>query len=94
MDNERLHTLFIELQNGQMDSFDEFYELTKRGVFSVSYQILKSQDEAENVLQETYLQFLKKLPTLKSDQSILGYLTPSIWRQFRKLKTIQDRMIR
>ena len=57
MDNERLHTLFIELQNGQMDSFDEFYELTKRGVFSVSYQILKSQDEAENVLQETYLQF-------------------------------------
>ena len=60
MDNERLHTLFIELQNGQMDSFDEFYELTKRGVFSVSYQILKSQDEAENVLQETYLQFLKK----------------------------------
>ena len=74
MDNERLHTLFIELQNGQMDSFDEFYELTKRGVFSVSYQILKSQDEAENVLQETYLQFLKKLPTLKSDQSILGYL--------------------
>lgn len=74
MDNERLHTLFIELQNGQMDSFDEFYELTKRGVFSVSYQILRSQDEAENVLQETYLQFLKKLPTLKSNQSILGYL--------------------
>lgn len=74
MDNERLHTLFIELQNGQMDSFDEFYELTKRGVFSVSYQILRSQDEAENILQETYLQFLKKLPKLKSDQSILGYL--------------------
>lgn len=74
MDNEQLLKLFIELKNGNMDSFDEFYELTKRGVFSFSFQILRNQEEAENVLQDTYLQFLKKLPSLKPDKSILAYL--------------------
>ena len=74
MDTKHLNQLFILLQEGKMEYFDEFYELTKRGVFSASYAVLQNQDLAENILQETYLKFLEKLPTLKREQSILAYL--------------------
>ena len=67
MDTKHLNQLFILLQEGKMEYFDEFYELTKRGVFSASYAVLQNQDLAENILQETY-------PTLKREQSILAYL--------------------
>ena len=74
MDTKHLNQLFILLQEGKMEYFDEFYELTKRGVFSASYAVLQNQDLTENILQETYLKFLEKLPTLKREQSILAYL--------------------
>ena len=54
MDTKHLNQLFILLQEGKMEYFDEFYELTKRGVFSASYAVLQNQDLAENILQETY----------------------------------------
>lgn len=74
MNNDRINQLLLDLKDGRMESFDEFYELTKRGVFSVSYQILKNQEEAENVLQDTYLKFLKNLSSMKTDKSVLAYL--------------------
>lgn len=57
-----------------MEYFDEFYESTKRGVYSASYAIVQDHGIAEDVLQETYLRFLEKLPSLHQDRSILAYL--------------------
>lgn len=74
MNEKRIDELIIQLQQGNMEAFDEFYELTKKGVYSMAYQILKSRDEAENVLQDTYLKFLEKLPEMKKDRSVLAYL--------------------
>lgn len=74
MDTNHLNELLILLQEGRIEYFDEFYELTKRGVYSCAYAILQNQDETENILQDTYLKFLEKLPTLKADRSVLAYL--------------------
>lgn len=74
MDTNHLNELLILLQEGRTEYFDEFYELTKRGVYSSAYAILQNPDEAENILQDTYLKFLEKLPKLKADRSVLAYL--------------------
>ena len=74
MDNKRLIELLTLLQEGKMENFDEFYEATKRGVYSASYTIVQDHTIAEDVLQETYLRFLEKLPSLHKDRSILAYL--------------------
>lgn len=74
MDNDRISQLVTELQKGNMECFDEFYALTKRGVFSMAYSILHNREDAENVMQDTYLKFLEKLPHMKKDKSVLAYL--------------------
>lgn len=74
MDANRLSELLIKLQQGRMEYFDEFYELTKRGVYSAAYAVLQNQDDTENVLQDTYLKFLDKLPGFTPDKSVLAYL--------------------
>ena len=74
MSQDRLNELLEQLQKGHMEFFDEFYERTKRGVYLSAYSILHEEGETENVLQDTYIKFLEKLPTLRKDKSVLAYL--------------------
>lgn len=74
MPQDRLNELLEQLQKGHMEFFDEFYERTKRGVYLSAYSILHEEGETENVLQDTYIKFLEKLPTLRKDKSVLAYL--------------------
>ena len=74
MDKDRISKLTEELQKGNMEYFDEFYDLTKRGVFSMAYSILHNKEDSENVMQDTYLKFLERLPHMKKDKSVLAYL--------------------
>ena len=74
MSQDRLNELLEQLQEGHMEFFDEFYERTKRGVYLSAYSILHEEGETENVLQDTYVKFLEKLPSLKKDKSVLAYL--------------------
>ena len=74
MPQDRLNELLEQLQKGHMEFFDEFYERTKRGVYLSAYGILHEEGETENILQDTYVKFLEKLPSLKKDKSVLAYL--------------------
>ena len=74
MNEHHLVELVSYLQSGRMEYFDEFYRLTYRGVYSMAYQMLRSKEEAENVLQDTYLKFLEKLKDIDLNRSILAYL--------------------
>ena len=74
MSQDRLNELLEQLQKGHMEFFDEFYERTKRGAYLSAYSILHEEGETENVLQDTYIKFLEKLPTLRKDKSVLAYL--------------------
>lgn len=74
MNEHRLTELVTNLKAGRMEYFDEFYQLTYRGVYSISLQLLKSKEEAENILQDTYLKFLEKLNDIDPNQSVLAYL--------------------
>ncbi|MCR5349775.1 MAG: sigma-70 family RNA polymerase sigma factor [Acholeplasmatales bacterium] len=69
-----LRELLIHLKNEELEYFDRFYELTKRPTFNLIYSYLKDSMESEDVLQETYLKFLRYKKKVKEDMNILAYL--------------------
>lgn len=72
MDN--LRDLLIHLKNDEMEYFDEFFEKTKRPTFNLIYSYIKDCDESEDILQETYIKFLRYKKRIKEDMNILAYL--------------------
>lgn len=69
-----LEELLIQLQNDKMEYFDEFYNLTKNKVFYMAYSILQDYHLSEDILQDTYIKFLKHKNKVKVDGNILSYL--------------------
>lgn len=69
-----LKELLIQLQNDKMEYFDEFYNLTKNKVFYMAYSILQDYYLSEDILQDTYIKFLKHKKKVKVDGNILSYL--------------------
>lgn len=69
-----LKELLIQLQNDKMEYFDEFYNLTKNKVFYMAYSILQDYQLSEDILQDTYIKFLKHKKKVKVDGNILPYL--------------------
>ena len=55
MKNKELNKLMSCIQNGDKDSFNLFYNLTHKGVFSFIYSYVKNYHTAEDLLQETYV---------------------------------------
>ena len=75
MERESLTHCLKALQSGDMDAFPSFFEATKKSVFLSSYAILGKKEEAEDIVNETYLKFLRSLPTIDPKKNVMAYLT-------------------
>ena len=74
MGQEDLSYYVIELKKGNQSVFNEFYELTKHKVFYNILAIIKNYELSEDLLQDTYVSFLKNIQKVDVKSSILGYL--------------------
>lgn len=59
MDDKHLSFLISCTANGDMEAFEELYNLMKRGVYSFALSYVNSRQLAEDVTQETFLHILK-----------------------------------
>jgi len=91
-----INELVFQLKKGNLDVFDEFYELTKKQVFYAIIAILKDQSLAEDIMQDTYLRFLDKINYYKDRTNVVAFLV-TIARNLaintfnrRKKETIYD----
>jgi RNA polymerase sigma-70 factor (ECF subfamily) len=62
------------MQEGDFACFDEFYELTKKFIYFSIVKIVDDFSIGEDILQETYVYFLKNIQKIDSSQSPIGYL--------------------
>lgn len=58
----------------EYQSFDLFYEQTKQKVFFAVINIIKDESLVDDIMQETYLKFLKNIDKVKSDGNVSAYL--------------------
>ncbi len=67
--------LLSRLQQGDEKALEELYECLKVNIFSLAFQMLKSKEEAEEVLQDTFLKLFKKADGYKPRRgSVRAYI--------------------
>lgn len=77
VDKERLDkiiSLIEDLHDGNLEAFNEFYELTKKNVYITIYSTIKDKDLSEDVLQDTYVKFLEVVTKLDLNSNPYSYL--------------------
>ncbi len=62
------------LQAGDRDAFARLVDLTSGHIYRVAFQILGSEQDAEDVLQETYLKAYRALPAFEGRSSLTTWL--------------------
>ena len=67
--------LLSRLQQGDEKALEELYNCLKVNIFSLAFQMLKSKEEAEEVLQDTFLKLFKKADGYKPRRgSVRAYI--------------------
>jgi len=56
---EELSMVIPKIAKGDVEAFEEFYNLTQKYVYKVAYAITLSKEDAEDVVQNTYLTIFK-----------------------------------
>jgi RNA polymerase sigma factor (sigma-70 family) len=59
---------------GDKTAYSEFYNLYSRAMLNASLRIVGNQEEAEDILQESFLIAFQKLKEIRSDGEFGGYL--------------------
>jgi RNA polymerase sigma-70 factor, ECF subfamily len=62
------------LKAGDREAFAQMVDQTSGHVYHVALQILGNEQDAEDVLQETYLKALRSLPTFEGRSSLMTWL--------------------
>ncbi|MCD7820187.1 MAG: sigma-70 family RNA polymerase sigma factor [Lachnospiraceae bacterium] len=76
--DEKLFQIADEIKSGDMSHFDEFYTLTYpliKGVFSQDNYKDFTEEDREDLIQETYAAVYSKITTLQDVRSIKGWIT-------------------
>jgi RNA polymerase sigma-70 factor (ECF subfamily) len=73
MDKKELDKLLFQMQSGEKEAFEKFYNMTNKNLFSFVYVIVKSRQDAEDIVQETYIKIKLNLFSYKVGTN------PSAW---------------
>lgn len=72
---DKINLIIKELKQRNYQSFDTFYNLTKNQVFYAIISVVKDNDLAEDIMQDTYVKFLEKIDQYKDGANPYAYLS-------------------
>ena len=72
---KKIKELVSSAKSGNKKSFDKLYKLTSNDVWFTCVSLLKDEDNAKDIMQETYITAFLKLDTLKDEEKFCGWLT-------------------
>ena len=67
--------LVLSAKNGNKKAFDKLYKLTSNDAWFTCVSLLKDEENAKDIMQETYITAFLKLDTLKDEEKFCGWLT-------------------
>ncbi len=70
-----INVIVEELKNNDYSHFDEFYNLTNRQIYFSALSILKDHSLAEDIMQDTYLSFMKNILDFKKGKNVYSYIS-------------------
>ena len=66
--------LVAKFKDGDVSAYDELYEKTQRMVYAICLGILDNEDDAFDIMQDTYLHVYNKLHTLQDNKAFISWL--------------------
>lgn len=66
--------LITNVLKGDRSAQFQLFELTKGMLFSVCYRVTNNEDEANDVLQDSYVDIFQKIHTLKHSEALIGWM--------------------
>lgn len=73
--DKRINRLFIEIQSGKEEKFDELYKLTNKYVYFLAYRILGDKMLAEDVMHDVFISLIKNIKTYNATGNAIGYVS-------------------
>lgn len=75
MSYQKLDTnLISNVLEGDRSAQFQLFELTKGLLFSICFRIVNDEDEANDVLQDSYVEIFQKIRTLKHPEALIGWM--------------------
>lgn len=71
--SKRIDELAKKVKKGDMKAFEELYKLTSPKAYFVALQICSDKQEAEDIIQESYITALNKISSLERTESFMGW---------------------
>ena len=72
---KKIKELVSSAKSGNKKSFDKLYKLTHNDVWYNCLSLLKDEENAKDIMQETYITAFLKLDTLKDEEKFCGWVT-------------------
>jgi RNA polymerase sigma-70 factor (ECF subfamily) len=70
-----LNTYIKQFKKGNFNRFDAFYDATSKYVFFTLKKYIKDSMRIEDLMQDVYIKFIKKIDDLDVDKFNISYLT-------------------
>ncbi len=70
-----IERIIEELKNHNNEHFNVFYDMTKRQVYFSAITILKSHENALDIVQDTYISFLNHIDSFDKRKNVYAYLS-------------------
>lgn len=74
VDKQRIAELVGMVQNGDNNAFNELYKLTSERAYFVALEFTKNNQDAEDILQESYIKALSKIKELDKPECFSSWL--------------------
>jgi len=71
---EEIENVVLRIRQGDEDSFMELYKLTANYVYKIAYVYLLSKEDAEDVMQDTFLKLYSIRRRLDPSKSVLAFI--------------------
>lgn len=80
LDYQYLASLVRQAQAGDSDAFAELYLATYQMIYRFAYRYLRSEEDAKDAVQDTYIIVLRKIRMLKDPQLFVSWLNQIAFR--------------
>ncbi|BAL81355.1 RNA polymerase sigma factor [Caldisericum exile] len=71
---DKLKEIVPKVKQGDLEAFEMLYNLTYKYVYKIAYAITLSKEDAEDIVQNTYLKIYEKRKMLDNGDTVLGYI--------------------
>ncbi len=81
--------LVARAQHGEEAAFEQLYKRYSRALYSLAYQMLGTHQDADEVLQETFVRVFKNLSRLRSPEAFTSWvyqITVNLCMDYRKMR--------